>query len=91
MALLVAGAVGLLAVACSSSQSSTASSPPPKDAAKVGVPFLAHEGGATVAVTDGKVVKGMVPIDVSTHSLLLVTMTGSDGVTPIVQWLATSR
>lgn len=175
MAPLVAGAVGLLAVACSSPQSSTASSPPPpKDAAKIGVPFLAHEGRAKAkvtltkitytttrpdgtqaiageyailhlkivgesaarftfniesfsdqytqdsapyqpedtniygvdptdwsefpqrllnqaSVTKGKTVTGTIPLDVPTQSLLLISMSGSDGVTPIVQWLTTSH
>jgi hypothetical protein len=41
----------VLASACASSQSSTASSPPPKDAAKVGVPFVLYEGKAKASVT----------------------------------------
>jgi hypothetical protein len=174
MALLMAGATGMLLAACSSPQSSTASNPPPKDAAKIGVPFLAHEGQAKAevtltkityattrpdgaqanageyailhlkivgksaarftfniesfsyqyaqqpdpyqpddtnitgvdpqdwmafpqglppqgSVTKGKSVSGIEPLDVSPKSLLLISMSGSDGFTPIVQWLTTSH
>jgi hypothetical protein len=153
---------------------SASSSPPPRDAAKVGVPFLAHEGDASAevtltkityavdrpdgtpanageyavlhlrivgesakpftfniesfsdqytqepdpyqpgdtniygvdptdwsefpqrltsdgSVTKGKVVSGTIPLDVSTQSLLLINMYGTDGVTIIAQWLATSK